>query len=71
MAWFLASGSAVIDDAVRRAATAGVGLQAIASMVVDNEPTAGLLFGYRGIATEHIEEGLARLRAAFSRGDSR
>jgi GntR family transcriptional regulator/MocR family aminotransferase len=56
---------AEIDDVVRRAADAGVGLQAIASMAVDNEPTAGLLFGYGGIATEHIEEGLARLRAAF------
>jgi GntR family transcriptional regulator/MocR family aminotransferase len=54
-----------IDDVISRAATAGVGLQATASMAVDNEPTAGLLFGYGGIATEHIEEGLARLRVAF------
>ncbi|HEU5205472.1 MAG TPA: PLP-dependent aminotransferase family protein [Candidatus Limnocylindrales bacterium] len=60
-----------IDGVNSRAATAGVGLQAIASMAVDNEPTAGLLFGYGGIATEHIEEGLTRLRAAFEEVDSR
>jgi GntR family transcriptional regulator/MocR family aminotransferase len=56
---------AEIDDLIQRAANAGVGLQATAALAVDHDPTAGLMFGYGGIATEHIEEGLARLRAAF------
>jgi hypothetical protein len=48
-----------------RAATAGVGLQTTAAFAVDREPMPGILFGYGGIPTEHIGEGLARLRGAF------
>ncbi len=57
--------AAEIDAVIERAAAAGVGLQPTAEAAVDHEPIAGLLFGYGGIATEHIEEGLGRLRAAF------
>ena len=56
---------AEIVEVIRRSATAGVGLQGTASMAVNHDPVPGLLFGYGGIATEHIPEGLARLRAAF------
>ena len=59
---------AEIDDVISRAALAGVGLQGTASMAVDHAPRAGLLFGYGGIATGRIEEGLARLRASFDHG---
>jgi GntR family transcriptional regulator / MocR family aminotransferase len=54
-----------IDQVIDRAAMAGVGLQSTAAFAVDHEPTPGLLFGYGGTPTEHIEEGLARLRASF------
>jgi GntR family transcriptional regulator/MocR family aminotransferase len=57
--------AAEVEAVIGRAALAGVGLQATAAFAVDHEPLAGLLFGYGGIATEHIEEGLRRLRAAF------
>lgn len=56
---------AQIDAVIDRAATAGVGVQATAAFAVDHEPRPGILFGYGGIATEHIEEGLERLRARF------
>ena len=42
----------------------GAAVQATAAFAVDHEPRPGLLFGYGSIATEHIEEGLARLRGA-------
>ena len=54
-----------IDEVIESAARAGVGLQATAALAVDHEPMAGLLFGYGGIATEHIEEAMERLRASF------
>jgi GntR family transcriptional regulator/MocR family aminotransferase len=54
-----------IEDIVGRAATAGVGLQTTAAFAVDHAPIPGILFGYGGIPTEHIEEGFARLRGAF------
>jgi GntR family transcriptional regulator/MocR family aminotransferase len=54
-----------IDHIIARAATAGVGLQATAAFAVDHEPMPGVLFGYGGIATEHIEEGMERLRGSF------
>jgi GntR family transcriptional regulator/MocR family aminotransferase len=66
----LATGRSVaeLDEVIGRAATAGVGLQATAVMALDHEPRPGIMFGYGGIATEHIEEGLARLRASFDDG---
>jgi GntR family transcriptional regulator / MocR family aminotransferase len=59
---------AEIDAVIRRAATGGVGVQATAAFAFDHEPRPGILFGYGGIATEHIEEGLQRLRASFDDG---
>jgi GntR family transcriptional regulator/MocR family aminotransferase len=56
---------AEIDAVIDRAARAGVGLLGTARMAVEHEPMAGMLFGYGGIASEHIEEGLERLRASF------
>jgi GntR family transcriptional regulator/MocR family aminotransferase len=63
----LATGRSVaeIDEVIGRAATAGVGLQATAALAVDHEPRPGILFGYGGIPTEHIDEALHRLRASF------
>jgi GntR family transcriptional regulator/MocR family aminotransferase len=60
--------AAEIAEIIERAAAAGVGLQATASMAVEHESRAGIMFGYGGIATEHIDEGLARLRASFDIG---
>ena len=57
--------AAEIDEVIDRAAGAGVGLQATAAFAVDHEPRPAWLFGYGGTRTEHIEEGLARLRASF------
>ena len=57
--------AAQIDEVIGRAASSGVAVQATAAFAVDHEPRPGLLFGYGSIATEHIEEGLARLRASF------
>jgi GntR family transcriptional regulator/MocR family aminotransferase len=57
-----------IEETIQRSAMAGVGLQATAAMAVDHESRAGILFGYGAIATEHIDEGLARLRSCFDIG---
>jgi GntR family transcriptional regulator/MocR family aminotransferase len=54
-----------LADVIRRAAVMGVAVQATASFAVDSEPRAGIVLGYGSIATEHIREGLARLRASF------
>jgi GntR family transcriptional regulator/MocR family aminotransferase len=59
---------AEIERIIERAAMAGVGLQATAAMAVDHEPRAGILFGYGAVATEHIDDGLARLRSSFDIG---
>jgi GntR family transcriptional regulator/MocR family aminotransferase len=59
---------AEIEQIIERAAMAGVGLQATAAMAVDHEPRAGILFGYGAVATEHIDDGLARLRSCFDIG---
>ena len=57
--------AAQIDEVIGHAASSGAAVQATAAFAVDHEPRPGLLFGYGSIATEHIEEGLARLRASF------
>jgi GntR family transcriptional regulator/MocR family aminotransferase len=59
---------AEIEEIIERSAKAGVGLQTTAAMAVDDEPRAGILFGYGAVTTEHIDEGLARLRSGFDVG---
>jgi GntR family transcriptional regulator/MocR family aminotransferase len=50
---------------VKRAWAASVAVQELATFAVGTERRAGLLLGYGAIATEHIDEGLHRLRASF------
>jgi GntR family transcriptional regulator/MocR family aminotransferase len=55
-------GFAVVPDSIRRAMEAAKFVtdwhSPIATQLpVDNQPRAGLLLGYGGIATQHIEEG--------------
>jgi GntR family transcriptional regulator/MocR family aminotransferase len=56
-----------LPDALRRASAQGVEVHELAR--IGGGPSArsrpGLMFGYGAIPTEHIEEGLRRLRAAF------
>jgi GntR family transcriptional regulator / MocR family aminotransferase len=56
-----------IADVIRHAADMGVAVQATASFAVGSEQRAGIVLGYGSIATEHMQEGLARLRASFER----
>jgi GntR family transcriptional regulator/MocR family aminotransferase len=55
-----------IAEVVRRARENGVAVQELASFAVGSDRTAGLLFGYGAIALEDVDEGLRRLRLAFS-----
>jgi GntR family transcriptional regulator/MocR family aminotransferase len=51
--------------AARRALAAGVAVQPLSMFRVDQPPQAGLVLGYGGIDTAHIDEGTQRLRRAF------
>ena len=48
-----------------RAADTGVATHSLATMAAQPPGQPGLILGYGAIATEHIDEGLSRLRAAF------
>jgi GntR family transcriptional regulator/MocR family aminotransferase len=50
---------------VRRAADAGVGVQALSVFAVSESAQSGITFGYGAIATDDIHEGLRRLRKVF------
>jgi GntR family transcriptional regulator / MocR family aminotransferase len=54
-----------LERAMARAADAGVATHALASMAARPPGRPGLILGYGAIATEHIDEGMRRLRAAF------
>jgi GntR family transcriptional regulator/MocR family aminotransferase len=54
-----------IEAVVSRAADADVAIQRLSTLAVSRIPRAGLLFGYGGIARDHIPEGLRRLRRCF------
>jgi GntR family transcriptional regulator/MocR family aminotransferase len=54
-----------IDRAMARAADAGVATHALATMAAVPPGQPGLILGYGAIATDHIDEGMRRLRAAF------
>lgn len=54
-----------IAAVVRGAARLGVAVQELAPFAVGPSRRAGLLLGYGAIATEHIEDGLRRLRTSF------
>jgi len=54
-----------VERAMGRAADAGVAMHALATMAAAPPGRPGLLLGYGAIATEHIDEGMRRLRAAF------
>ena len=54
-----------VERAIGRAADAGVAMHALATMAAAPPGRPGLLLGYGAIATEHIDEGMRRLRAAF------
>ena len=47
----------------RRARSVGVGIRALSDYAITPSVTDGLVFGYGIVATERIDEGLARLRA--------
>jgi GntR family transcriptional regulator/MocR family aminotransferase len=56
---------AEIASVVQRALADGVAVQALSTFRVDQPARAGLVLGYGGIDTAHIDEGLRRLRRAF------
>jgi GntR family transcriptional regulator / MocR family aminotransferase len=55
-----------IEAVVARAREAGVAVHPLARFAVGESHRAGLLLGYGAIPTEHIEEGLRRLRTSFT-----
>ena len=54
-----------ISEVARRAFDVGVAVQELAKFAVDPRSPAGLVLGYGAIPIRRIEDGLARLRAAF------
>ena len=61
-----------MDRVVTRAKNAGIAVQPLSMFAVERPPTAGLLFGYGGIATERIPGAIRRLGAlvrAVTEGD--
>lgn len=55
-----------IGKVVSRAASLEVACQPLAQHAHDRAPAAGIVLGYGGIATDRIEEGLARLQRSFA-----
>jgi GntR family transcriptional regulator/MocR family aminotransferase len=55
-----------IAAVVRRAAARGVACHPLSMFASGRQLRSGLVLGYGGIATEDIDEGLARLRACFA-----
>ena len=54
-----------IGAVVRRVAHAGVAVQELSQFAVNGPARPGLVLGYGAIPTQHIEEGLRRLRHCF------
>jgi GntR family transcriptional regulator/MocR family aminotransferase len=54
-----------IGAVVRRASHAGVAVQELSKFAVDGPARRGLVLGYGAIPTQHIAEGLRRLRHCF------
>jgi GntR family transcriptional regulator/MocR family aminotransferase len=54
-----------IGAVVRRASHAGVAVQELSKFAVNGPARPGLVLGYGAIPTQHIEEGLRRLRHCF------
>jgi GntR family transcriptional regulator/MocR family aminotransferase len=57
--------TAEVERAIARAADTGVAAHLLASMAAVPPGRPGIILGYGAIATEHIEEGMRRLRLAF------
>jgi GntR family transcriptional regulator/MocR family aminotransferase len=54
-----------VERASDRAAEMGVAVHLLANMAAIPPGRSGVILGYGAIATEHIDEGMRRLRAAF------
>jgi GntR family transcriptional regulator/MocR family aminotransferase len=54
-----------LEGVLRRASAAGVELLPLSMYAVDTPTRPGLVFGYGAIPTDHIDEGLHRLRRCF------
>jgi GntR family transcriptional regulator/MocR family aminotransferase len=54
-----------LSEIVRRASAAGVEVQQLSAFAFSRPAQAGLVMGYGVISTDHIEEGLQRLRSCF------
>jgi DNA-binding transcriptional MocR family regulator len=50
---------------VQRASAARVEVQQLSAFAFSGPAQAGLVLGYGAISTDHIEEGLRRLRSCF------
>ena len=67
----LASDAGAIDGIADAAIRAGVAIQELSWFTQDVEPAHGLLFGYGGIATSKIPEGVRLLQRSLGRLDRR
>jgi GntR family transcriptional regulator/MocR family aminotransferase len=54
-----------VDDVVRRAEAAGVGMYPLSRFCAEKPAQSGVVIGYGAIATSKVEEGLRRLAACF------
>jgi GntR family transcriptional regulator/MocR family aminotransferase len=54
-----------VDDVVRRAEAAGVGIYPLSRFCAEEPAQSGVVIGYGAIATSKVEEGLRRLAACF------
>jgi GntR family transcriptional regulator / MocR family aminotransferase len=60
-----------VDDALRRAREAQVGVQELAAYCAEAPMQPGLVLGYGAIASDRIDEGLRRLASCFGLAASR
>lgn len=63
--WLPKVAPAKLDEVVRRAAAAGVGVYAVAPNYLDRPKRAGLLLGYGSLEEEEIRQGIQRLARAL------
>jgi GntR family transcriptional regulator/MocR family aminotransferase len=54
-----------LSEIVQCASAAGVEVQQLSAFAFSEPAQAGLVLGYGAISTDHIEEGLRRLRSCF------
>jgi GntR family transcriptional regulator/MocR family aminotransferase len=54
-----------LSEIVQCASAAGVEVQQLSAFAFSGPAQAGLVLGYGAISTDHIEEGLRRLRSCF------